>query len=74
MIKDRIKDQGPCPTMNEHPRRDTDVIQTVESSNRALQFSVGFVAEFLSQMVAYDETLILDLVLERSSILEELWA
>ena len=22
----RIKDQGPCPAMNEHPRRDTDVI------------------------------------------------
>ena len=21
-----IKDQGPCPSMNEHPRRDTDVI------------------------------------------------
>ena len=22
----RIKDQGPCPATNEHPRRDTDVI------------------------------------------------
>ena len=22
----RIKDHGPCPAMNEHPRRDTDVI------------------------------------------------
>ena len=25
-IQSRLKDQGPCPGTNEHPRRDTDVI------------------------------------------------
>ena len=25
-ILSRLKDQGPCPGTNEHPRRDTDVI------------------------------------------------
>ena len=34
----KVKDQEPCLAMKEHPRRDTDVILTVEGSNRALQF------------------------------------
>ena len=41
-------------------------IKTVESSNRDLQFQIGFIIEFVSQMIVYDETLILDFVLSRN--------
>ena len=46
MIKDqrsRIKDQGPCFGMNQHPGRDTDVISRLSKSTvQDLSFYLGF--------------------------------
>ena len=53
----KVKDKGPCPAMNEHPRRATDMIlRQVECSNRALQSQVVFMGEFMVQILVYDET------------------
>ena len=49
---------GPCPAMNEHPRRDTDVILSLSKVTiEDLSFYIGFVQESIVDMVAVDETM-----------------
>ena len=79
-IKDqgpRIKDHGPCFCTNEPPRRDTDVILRLSKFTiEDLPFYIGFISLCRVKMVVYDETVtllwMLDLVLARMSILEEI--
>ena len=73
----RIKYPGPCFGTNGHPRRDTDVILRLSKSTiEDLSFYIDFVKELMDKMVVYDETVtllwMLDLVLARMSILEEI--
>ena len=67
----------PCFGTNGHPRRDTDVILR-QSKAFFLRSSIldSFISEYKVKMMVYDETMtllwMLDLVLARMSILEEI--
>ena len=48
----RTKDHGPCFGMNEHPRRDTDVIsRRFKSTIEDLSFYIGFVTSWILDLV-----------------------
>ena len=73
----RTKDHGPCFGTTDHPGRDTEVILRLSKSTiEDLSFWIGFISECRVNMIAYDETMtllwMLDLVLARMSILEEI--
>ena len=70
-------DAGPCFGTNEHPRRAMDVIlRPSKALIEIFNFRTGFVSEYGVKMTVYDETMtllwMLDLVLARMSILEEI--
>ena len=49
---------GPCPAMNGHPGRDTDLIlRPPKSPSRDLGFWIGFRGVFIVKVMVYDETM-----------------